>query len=457
MHTPPKQGRWLQLARAGMACLASLLCGMTAAQAQPIMVISDASIVEGNAGTRILSLAVNFSGPQAGTVTGTVSAIGLSGAFFNPATGGATCGAAGVDFEQFSGSAFSIPPNTPNGTLTVNIRICGDTLSEGNEHIFVSLDGVVGAQCLEGTCNAIATIVNDDAAPTMSINNITTSEPAFLTKTTSFTVSLNRLSELPIAVNFVTRNGTARATCPFCSPPIISGDYVGRSGTLQIPPNTPSATIAITINSGVSNEPDENFFVDLSGAVNASIAVASGRATIRDTTLSTGGFDLSPADAQVRRGEKLIYALDWTVPSNEVWRDLKTIDMRLRGAHDIALWLRWDEASNLISLCQRRDNSAAHGAQDDDDAPPSQAASCGPGALPGSQTILATPYALLHLADTSVQGSGPQGQLVTLKLGLTMIGKTAGHDYKVELAAADDFGNHDRFVRAGELSVRKAK
>ena len=456
MHTPPKQDRWLQLARSGIACFFSLLWAMSAAQAQPIMVISDASIVEGNAGTRILSLAVNFSGPQTGTVTGTVSAIGLSGAFFNPATGGATCGAAGVDFEQFSGSAFSIPPNTPNGTLTVNIRICGDTLSEGNEHIFVSLDGVVGAQCLEGTCNAIATIVNDDAAPTMSINNITTSEPAFLTKTTSFTVSLNRLSELPIAVNFVTRNGTARATCPFCSPPIISGDYVGRSGTLQIPPNTPSATIAITINSGVSNEPDENFFVDLSGAVNASIAVASGRATIRDTTLSTGGFDLSPADAQVRRGEKLIYALDWTVPSNEVWRDLKTIDMRLRGAHDIALWLRWDEASNLISLCQRRDNSAAHGAQDDD-APPSQAASCGPGALPGSQTILATPYALLHLADTSVQGSGPQGQLVTLKLGLTMIGKTAGHDYKVELAAADDFGNHDRFVRAGELSVRKAK
>ena len=456
MHTPPKQDRWLQLARSGIACFFSLLWAMSAAQAQPIMVISDASIVEGNAGTRILSLAVNFSGPQAGTVTGTVSAIGLSGAFFNPATGGATCGAAGVDFEQFSGSAFSIPPNTPNGTLTVNIRICGDTLSEGNEHIFVSLDGVVGAQCLEGTCNAIATIVNDDAAPTMSINNITTSEPAFLTKTTSFTVSLNRLSELPIAVNFVTRNGTARATCPFCSPPIISGDYVGRSGTLQIPPNTPSATIAITINSGVSNEPDENFFVDLSGAVNASIAVASGRATIRDTTLSTGGFDLSPADAQVRRGEKLIYTLDWTVPSNEVWRDLKTIDMRLRGAHDIALWLRWDEASNLISLCQRRDNSAAHGAQDDD-APPSQAASCGPGALPGSQTILATPYALLHLADTSVQGSGPQGQLVTLKLGLTMIGKTAGHDYKVELAAADDFGNHDRFVRAGELSVRKAK
>ena len=72
------------LARLCLATLASLLLGLTAAQAQPILVISDASIAEGNVGTRILSLAVNFSGAQTGTVTGTVSAIGLSGAFFQP-------------------------------------------------------------------------------------------------------------------------------------------------------------------------------------------------------------------------------------------------------------------------------------------------------------------------------------------------------------------------------------
>lgn len=447
--------RWF--ARAVCTLGLGLAPGLAAAQAQPILVISDASIVEGNSGTRILSLAVNFAGAQPGTVTGTVRAFGLSGASFIPATGAATCGAAGVDFEAFTGVPFSIPPNTPNGSLSVNIRICSDTLNEGNEHIFVSLDGVVGAQCLEGTCNAVATIVNDDAAPTLSINNIATSEPAFLTKTTNFTVSLSRLSELPITVNYVTRNGSARATCPLCTPAIVSGDYVGRSGVVQIPANTPSGTITITINSGVSNEPDEDFFVDLSAPVNASIAVASGRAVIRDTTIVTGSFDLSPAQTSLRLGEKTSLNVDWTVPAHEVWRDLSTIDVRLRGAHDTAIWVRWDENSNLFSLCQRVPNSAAQRVNGDDDAPPSQGAHCGPGALPGSQVILATPYALLHLADTSVKGSGPLGQLVTLKLALTMIGKSAGHDYKVELAAADDFGNHDRFVRAGELSVSKAK
>ena len=251
--------------------------------------------------------------------------------------------------------------------------------------------------------------------------------------------------------------GTARATCQLCVPAVINGDYLSRSGTLQFPANSTSATIAITINGGTSGEPNEDFFVDLSAAVNATIADSRGRAVILDTIFSTGGFDLSPADAQVRLGEKLIYTLDWTVPPNEVWRNLKTIDMRLRGAHDTALWLRWDDASNLFSLCHHVSNSAAQRAAHGDSTWPSQAATCGPGALPGSRTILATPYALLHLADTSVQGSGPEGQLVTLKLGLTMIGKSAGHDYKVELAAADDFGNEDRFVRAGALSVSKAK
>jgi hypothetical protein len=441
------------LAKAGHVWLMTLLFGVAAAQAQPIMVISDASVVEGNSGTKVLSLQVSFAGAQPNTVTGTVSAIPLSGAFFNPATGAVVCGAAGVDFEQFSAVPFSIPPNTANGTLTIGIRICGDTVTELNEHIFVFLSNVVGAQCLEGTCDAVASIVNDDVAPTLSINNISTSEPVIGTKTTGFTVSLNHTSQLPISVNFATRNGTAKAACQLCSPPVISGDYFSHSGTLQIAPNTTSASISVSINSGISNEPDENFFVDLSAPVNASIAVGSGRGTIRDTTLRTGGFDLSPDDLQVSRGEKFIYTLDWTVPPNEVWRNLASIDLRLRGAHDTALWVRWDEASNLFHLCSKTSAASAAAAGDVD--LPQQSATCGPGALPGSGDVLATPYALLHMADTSVKGSGPQGQSVTLTLGITLIGKTAGHDYKVELAAADDFGNEDRFERAGDLSVRK--
>src|SRR6185503_8019238 len=148
-------------------------------------------------------------------VTGSVSAIPLSGAGFNTPVGGSTCGA-GVDFQPFSNSTFSIPPNTPNGTLSVNITICGDTTIEPNEQIFVFFSNVVGADCsLEGACNGIGTIVNDDGPPAITINNVVVSTVQGIRKNAVFTVSLNHPSTLPVSVDFVTRDGTAKALGQF--------------------------------------------------------------------------------------------------------------------------------------------------------------------------------------------------------------------------------------------------
>ncbi len=437
---------------------AALISTGAAAQAPPVLVIDDASVFEGNSGTRILSLPVRFVGAQSGTVSGMVSATPLTGTSFNPATGGAACGAAGVDFEQFANVPFSIPPNTPNGTLSVNIRICGDTVIEPSEHIFVFFSNVVGAQCLEGNCNAVATIRNDDGPPTLSINNISVSESAFGSRTANFTVTSSHPAGPGVAVTFATRNGTATAQCKLCSPPVPSGDYVGKSGSLPISLDALSATIGVTILSDNLIESDENFFVDLSAPTNATLGSTTGRATIHDGTLSVGGYQLSPDDAQVQADERIVYTLDWTVPDNEVWRNLKTIDLRLRD-HQTALWLRWDEASNRFSLCRRVD-----GDEDEGDKADAQAAAraadrrpvlCGAGALPGSASVLETPFARLHLADSTVAGSGPTGQRVTLQLALSLKTAAAGHDWRVELAAADDFGNQDAFVQASSLAVSK--
>lgn len=454
--------RWV-----GQAIAACLMTGLATAQVLPTLIIGDArfsgdaSVVEGNFGSKLLSLPVSFAGAQPNAVTGKVSAIPLDRNPFNPATGRAQCDIEGTDFVQFEGTAFTIAPNTPNRSFTVNIRICGDIFIERDQHIFVFFHEVVGAECLEGTCSAVVTIIDNDAPPTLSINNIATSEPAFGTRNAFFTVSLNRVLDFPVTVNFTTRNGTARARCLFasCFPNIVPvGDYDFRAGILSIPPGVLSGSIAVPILSDSSIETTEDFFVDLSlpPSVNATIHTRTGRATIRNTALILGGFDVSPDSAELRPGEKLIYSLDWTVPPNQVWRNLKTIDIRLRGGHGTALWVRWDEASNLFSLCHSEGN-AGH---DEDDGSAhahvgQSRAVCGAGELPGSAVVLATPFALLHLADTAVIGSGPTGPLVSLKLGLSLIGKSAGHNYRVELAAADDFGNVDRFTQASDLRVGK--
>ena len=421
---------------------------MAIGQALPTLVINDANVFEGNSGTKIMNLPVSFVGAQNNTVTGVVSAVSMSsGVGFNPATGGASCSGS-VDFVQFINVPFSIPPNTPNGTLSVNITICGNTTIEPNEHIFVSLTGVAGATCLEGTCTALGTILDDDGPVTISINDISVSEPVVrgATRTAAFTVSLNHPSTVNTLVNFSTSNGTATAGGSF-------PDYQSTSGTLTIPPDTLTGTINVTIVGDQIQESNQTFFVNLANAVNATISDTQGRATIRDTTLSIGDFDLSPDNATAREGDIIDYAVTWIVPDGHVWRDLKTLDFRLRQGNNIALWIRWDELSNTFSVCDRsiKKSKGRRGG-----GLPGSDIICGAGELPGSGFVLEGALGQLHLAETTVIGSGPTGQSVTLNLAIELGPNATGH-YAVELAATDDFGAEDDFVHASDVLIRPAK
>jgi hypothetical protein len=427
------------------------LPGIAAAQTPtqiPKMFIQGASVFEGNTGTRILSLPVGFiDGPNPAAVTGFVQAIPLSGNGFSPATGAAVCGAAGVDFEQFTAVPFTIPPNTPNGTLTVNIRICSDSVVESDEHIFVALSGVSGgAVCLE-TCAAIGTIRNDDGTPTLRITGVNVVEPtvfggvvpAFFVVTQSFP------SALPTTVNFATRDGTARAGL---------GDYVPNAGTLVIPAGATGNVISVLVRGDPFIEAAETFFVDLSSPTNALVAVGTGQGTIFSTGGTTGSFAISPGEATVRPGEAITYNVDWQVPPNRVWRNLKTIDLRVRSGSHVAMWVRWDEASNRFALCEadRRGHGIGLGSHH-----ARHGATCGNGELPGTAGALLTELAQLDLAGTAVVGSGPTGASVRITLPLTFGADAAGRPLTVELAATDDLGNQDAFVRAGELRVQRLK
>jgi hypothetical protein len=358
-----------------------------------------------------------------------------------------------------------------SGTFPIPVTICGNSTVDSiiwsggvsSDRVFavtltpIEVPANSGLPAC-GRCRAFVTIVNDDGPPAISINRISVSEPIINTKVATFTVSLHHPSTQPVSVNFATRNGTAKARCITCA----VFDYEPRSGTLTIPASSASttnltATIGVTIVSDSITEPDETFFVDLSAPVNGTIAsgFGTGIATIRDGTLSLGGFEVSPADAEAFVGETLHYYVDWTVPEGRVWRDLRSIDFRIRRG-STALWVRWDESSNLISLC-RRIKKDDRGHDDPDDDGPGPGVDCTEGGLPGSATVLATDYAQLRLAESRVVGSGPTGRDVTLDLAVEFLGEADGDWYHVELAAADDVGGVDQFVRAAEVRVEKSK
>jgi len=110
-----------------------------------VLTIADASVAEGNSGTKLLSFTVKLSAVSAAPVT------------FNLATANKTA-AAGSDYVALTLAGQSIPAGTTGKVFNVTIR--GDTVREGNETFALNVGSVVGATV--GDAQAIGTLTNDD-------------------------------------------------------------------------------------------------------------------------------------------------------------------------------------------------------------------------------------------------------------------------------------------------------
>jgi hypothetical protein len=137
-------------------------------------------------------------------------------------------------------------------------------LNEPNESFEVTLSQPLNASLAND--QATGGIVNDDRAPSLSINDVQISEGNSGSKTATFTVSLSAPSGQTVTVNCATADGTARST----------SDYVSTNSTLNFSLGEVTKTLVVTINGDGIVEGDEAFYIFLSGAVNASIGRARG-------------------------------------------------------------------------------------------------------------------------------------------------------------------------------------
>jgi hypothetical protein len=110
------------------------------------------------------------------------------------------------------------------------------------------------------------------ATPAISIDDVNLSEGSAGTTSANFTVALSAASGQPVTVNWTTANGTATA----------GTDYVAAGGTLTFSPGVTSRPVAVAVNGDTVVEPNETFFVNLSGASGGTISDAQGRATINN-------------------------------------------------------------------------------------------------------------------------------------------------------------------------------
>jgi Calx-beta domain len=209
-----------------------------------------------------------------GTATFTVSLSAPSGklvsvtASTNPPTGTAL---SGTDY-----TATTSPLSWGLGIFAnqnFDVPINGDALDEIDETFRVSLTGATNATL--STSSATATILDDDAPPTVSIGDVTLAEGNAGTTNFGFTVSLSGPSGKTITVRASTADGTATTA---------NTDYVPRTNVLlTFSPLQTSQLFDVTVNGDTVLENDETFAVNLSSpSATVTIADGTGDGTIQN-------------------------------------------------------------------------------------------------------------------------------------------------------------------------------
>jgi hypothetical protein len=246
----------------------------TGGSGSPTISVNDVSVSEGGTGTTTTAIfTASLSSASATTVTVNYATADGGG----PKSPGAT---APSDYVATSGTV-TFPPGDTSEPISVTVN--GDNTNEPNEPFNVLLSNPTNATISDGT--GVGTIINDDsggggctkncppAGPALSISDATVTEPDTGTVVASFVVTLSPSSTGTVTVNFATANGTKfGATAP--------SDYLATSGPLTFSPGETTKTIEVTVNGDLVPEPNETFFVNLSGASGATIADGSGVGTI---------------------------------------------------------------------------------------------------------------------------------------------------------------------------------
>jgi hypothetical protein len=216
----------------------------------PSITISDATVAEGNTGTRAATFRVTLDVPSGQTIT----------IAYATADGTAT---AGSDYQATSGILTFAPGET---SKNVTVPVIGDRLGEANETFVVNLTSPTTATVADG--RGVGTILDDE--PRVTISDVSKKEGNGGTTLFVFTVTLSAAYDAPVTVNFATANGTAAA----------GEDYAAASGTVTFAPGETTQTITVRVRGDKTKEADEWFYLDLWGATSAVFADARGVGTI---------------------------------------------------------------------------------------------------------------------------------------------------------------------------------
>lgn len=217
------------------------------------LAINNVSLSEGNSGTKSFVFTVTLTNPSASNV------------MVNYATANGTA-TAPSDYTTVPTTMLTFTPGQTSKTVTVNV--VGDMTKEANEAFVVNLSSAVGATIVDA--QGVGTILNDDG-PVLRINDMSRAEGNVGNTTFTFTATLSPASASPVTVKYATANGSALAGSDYTAAPLTP---------LTFTAGQTSKTVTVNVTGNAVVEPNETFFVNLSGAVGATISDGQGVGTI---------------------------------------------------------------------------------------------------------------------------------------------------------------------------------
>ncbi|MYB04487.1 MAG: hypothetical protein F4Y13_09950, partial [Acidimicrobiaceae bacterium] len=175
------------------------------------------------------------------------------------------------DYTAASSQTLTFAPG--DTTMTVSVALANDDIPEDTETFGLVLSTPSSnAEIGEGT--AVATILDDDNLPTLSVGDATAAEGA----SASFTVRLSASSSRAVTVDYATiidpTAGDAAA--------VPAQDFSPVSGTLTIAARSDSATITVALPDDSLDEHTETFWLRLTNPTGTTILDGTGVGAITD-------------------------------------------------------------------------------------------------------------------------------------------------------------------------------
>ena len=192
----------------------------------------------------------------------------------------------GVDYADASGSALFTAGESEQ---TISVPTIEDAVDEPAESFSVrltkpSVPGTGGYNYNVARDLGVGTIVDDDAPPAVSIDDVSvlTEGATGDSNVATFTVTKTGVTEGTVKVKFATADQTAAA----------GSDYEASNGEVTFAPDETTKQITVNVTGDELDEVDETFAVNLSEPSGVSIEDGVGVGTIADDDAATTSFSI---------------------------------------------------------------------------------------------------------------------------------------------------------------------